>query len=69
MPSIRVVIEVGPGRRVEFEREMDDLIDGQGNFLNARQLRPMWQSLTGEVSHWIRYGEPTEAEPGSSSLQ
>jgi hypothetical protein len=62
MPSIRVAIEVGPGRRVEFEREVDDLIDGQGNVINATQLRPMWNSLVGEISYWIRYGEPTEAK-------
>jgi len=59
---IRVTIETGPGQRAEFEREQDDIVDGEGNVINANQLRPMWQLISGEVSHWLRYREPTEGK-------
>lgn len=57
---IQIVIEVREGERAEFEREVDDIVAGHGSHINAGQLRSMWQSLSGEVSHWLRYREPAE---------
>lgn len=62
MPSIRVVVEIDEGTRAEFERETMNLVSGDGTFINGPQLRSLWQSISGEVSHWIRYREPTEAK-------
>ena len=62
MPSIHITVEIGPGKRAEFEREVEDLVDGTGREINAGVLRPMWLDISGEVSHWIRYREPTEAK-------
>ena len=55
------MIEPREGERVEFERETDNLVAGDGSHVNAGALRSIWQSLAGEVSHWLRYREPTEA--------
>jgi hypothetical protein len=62
MPSIRVVIEAGPGQRFEVEREQEDLIDGQGTVLNRSQLQPMWAEVVGQVSHILRYWQPAQAQ-------
>lgn len=57
---IVVSIEIREGERVEFERDTFNLVEGDGSFVNAGQLRSLWQSLAGEVSHWLRYREPSE---------
>jgi ABC-type transporter Mla subunit MlaD len=62
MPSIRVVIEAGPGQRIEVEREEVDLIDGQGIVLNRSQVQPMWTEVVGQVSHILRYWQPAQAQ-------
>lgn len=60
---ISVVVEIEDGKRAEFERETDTLMSGDGTHINIGQLRSMWTDLSGEVSHWIRYREPTEGKP------
>lgn len=67
MPGIRIVIEAGPGKRVEFERETEDLVDGHGNPINPGGLRQMWQEMSGEVWNWLRYREP--ADPGEAGME
>lgn len=55
---VRVTIEAGPGQRAEFEREMDDIVDGEGNVLNNNQLMPMWIAVCSEVGNYIRGKQP-----------
>lgn len=57
MSSIRIEIEQPGGKRAIFEREADERF-------NSAALRSMWQDLMGEVSNWMRHGEPTEAKSG-----
>jgi hypothetical protein len=64
---ITIDIELPGGKRARFEREADefDVMDGIGSVIRKEvqtgQLRAMWQDLAGEVSHWLRYREPTES--------